>query len=149
MSEIWDLLLHMLQEASRWPQDRSRWLSGRNFGPNLSPRWLQVASRWAQVGTKIRENPIQQPTNKMIRLWTALRSIFKGFLIDFCSILHRCLIDFLDDFSIDFWKMFGLPRFCVRLIVQRSPAVLPLCGLNTAGEPASFRPSQPFGYMAI
>ena len=38
--------------------------------------------------------------------------------------------------------------FCVRLIVQRSPAVLPLCGLNTAGEPASLRPCQGFGYLA-
>ena len=49
-------------------------------------------------------------------------------------------------FGIDFFV--GLPRFCVRFIVQRSPAVLPLCGLNTAGEPASVQPCQGFGYMA-
>ena len=31
--EFWALLPHMPQEASRWPQDRLRWLSGGNLGP--------------------------------------------------------------------------------------------------------------------
>ena len=31
--KFWALLPHMPQEASRWPQDRPRWLSGGNLGP--------------------------------------------------------------------------------------------------------------------
>ena len=41
---------------------------------------------------------------------------------------------FLVDVFINFGKVFGLPRFCVRFIMQRSPAVLPLCGLNALAK---------------
>ena len=46
----------------------------------------------------------------------------------FSKILLSNLPPLLNDFRL-------ASLFCVRLIVQCSPAVLPLCGLNTAGEP--------------
>ena len=80
LNKIWDLLLHMPQEASRWPQDRPRWLSRGNLGPTwaqvgsklprdgvksasgclkLGPSWIQVDSGWAQ--NQLQEAPGGSP----------------------------------------------------------------------------------------
>ena len=85
----------MLQEASRWPQDRPRWLSRGNLGPT----WAQVGSKlprdgpklapcWVGFGNEIDAKSCPNGTqhgskhdSKMSTIWIASRSILGRFWV--------------------------------------------------------------------
>ena len=89
--------------------------------------------------------PKAPKTTPRRRFWDDFKKILEDLWKSFGRIVWKILPSNLPPLLEDF--LFA-SLFCVRLIVQRSPAVLPLCGLNTAGEPASLQPCQPFGYLA-
>ena len=53
LDQFWHLRSCMPQEASRRPQDCFMLAYLSQFGPNMTPSWLQVGSSWAYVGTKL------------------------------------------------------------------------------------------------
>ena len=96
----------------RRPQDAPTKLSRR-------PQRHQDALKRLQRGPKT------PPRSILGRFFMDFRWIFDWFLTEFSLIFDYSFRVF---FWNQGWKLGGLPRFCVRLIVQRSPAVLPLCG---------------------
>ena len=121
------------QNAHKTPQDAPK-------APQDAPRRPKTPPGRPQDAPKAPKSTSRQ------RFWDDFREILEDFWKSFGRIFSKILPSNLPPLLKDF-RFASL--FCVRLFVQRSPAVLPLCGLNTAGEPASIQPCQGFGYMAI
>ena len=105
-----------------WPPRRPQDAPGRGRDEPGAP---QEAAKTAQEASR---GPKTPPRSIFGGFWWLLMdcwTIFGGFLIDFWLNFHRCWIIFFS---------FLLRSFGVRFIVQRSPAVLPLYGLNAVGE---------------
>ena len=126
----------MLQEASRWPQDRPRWLSRGNLGPTwaqvgsklprdgpkLAPCWLKLGPSWAQdlpwerpggSPSAFQEGPGRVPAapgaQKALRAapGTNFWSIFDRFLMILGPILGRIFDHFLIFLGVNFYSFWS------------------------------------------